>query len=353
MKYIKGFDALRAVSILMVITTHLGFYKLMPDNEFIKTRFWNLISGSTGVNIFFTLSGFLITLILIREKKTTGRISFKNFYVRRFLRLLPPLIILYLSIGLLMSLGLVKTSFVGLFLSIIYLYNFIPNKFYTGELGHTWSLALEEQFYLIGPFIINYLKGKKIILISSVVVILCVVGTYVLPTIFINYKGNAILIKDLFRVERWFIPAVAPILIGVILATLVLEYETRISKIVAHNKIILILGFSLFLSPLYIPEPIINITSVLLAIGIGFILVWILFNQQSRICKVLEFKPLAYIGKISYGLYVYQGLFLGTGPGGKLSIQQFPLNIILTFVIAIISFELIEKKALKLKSRFR
>ena len=69
--------------------------------------------------------------------------------------------------------------------------------------------------------------------------------------------------------------------------------------------------------------------------------------------SLLENRLLSYIGKISYGLYLYQGIFLKTGPSGILAIQQFPLNIFLTFIVAIISYEFIEKPILRYKKRFR
>src|SRR5471030_2238740 len=98
MKYIRGYDGLRAISILMVMSSHLGLFSLLPNNDYIQNRLWLIISGTTGVNIFFTLSGFLITRILVQEKLAFKKISFKNFYIRRFLRLLPPLIIFYIGI---------------------------------------------------------------------------------------------------------------------------------------------------------------------------------------------------------------------------------------------------------------
>ena len=72
-RYIKGFDGLRGVSIIFVLLTHLGFYSLLPNNDFIKLRLWQLISGFTGVFIFFVISGFLITLLLVHEKQIRGR----------------------------------------------------------------------------------------------------------------------------------------------------------------------------------------------------------------------------------------------------------------------------------------
>ena len=83
------------------------------------------------------------------------------------------------------------------------------------------------------------------------------------------------------------------------------------------------------------------------------ILIWTYYNQESVLTNLLENRLLRYIGKISYGLYLYQGVFLMTGPYGVLTIQQFPLNIILTFIVAIISYELLEKPILRYKNNFK
>lgn len=110
------------------------------------------------MNILFTLSGFLITSILLTELKKTGRINVKNFYARRFLRLLPPLVVFYAAIAIFTHEGLIRSSSVSLAYSMFYVYNFVPHIYYTGELGHTWSLALEEQFYIIWPFVILFTR---------------------------------------------------------------------------------------------------------------------------------------------------------------------------------------------------
>ena len=88
-------------------------------------------------------------------------------------------------------------------------------------------------------------------------------------------------------------------------------------------------------------------------LGICLILIWTYYNQESVLTNLLENRLLRYIGKISYGLYLYQGIFLRTGPGGILTIQQFPLDIILTFIVAIISYELLEKPILRYKNNFK
>jgi peptidoglycan/LPS O-acetylase OafA/YrhL len=106
--YIRGFDGLRAVSIVFVVLTHLGVYSMMPPGILSSSRFTMLVNGTTGVNFFFAISGFLITTILLKEKQTTGKIHFKNFFIRRFLRLLPTLLVFYLTILILMELLLLS-----------------------------------------------------------------------------------------------------------------------------------------------------------------------------------------------------------------------------------------------------
>lgn len=342
MKYIKGFDALRAISIILVLLTHLGLYHHLPENDFIKYRVWQLISGNTGVQIFFTLSGFLITKILLEELNEFKSILFKQFYIRRFLKLLPPLLVFYIVVAILMQFGLIDASKVGFLYSFFYLYNFVPNQFYTGELAHTWSLAIEEQYYIIWPFVINFLSKKKGFLFIFFILIACIISINIYP--YFSFTGN-------FKPERWFIPAVGPILIGSFFAWLIDQNERKFGAYFEQKQLPLWIGIIMFALPLY--TPIMKLSFLFQSIGISIILIWILFNQESRVIKILNIKAITYIGTISYGLYVYQGLFLKTGPSGTLWFQKFPQNIVLTFLTAIISFHLLEKPILKLKKKFQ
>ena len=343
MKYIKGFDSLRALSIIFVLVSHLGLYHYLPEDEYIRKRVWQLISGGTGVQIFFTLSGFLITNILLREIKKHGSIHFLNFFARRFLRLLPPLLILYIFTFVLMEMELIKNSTYGILFSFFYVYNFIPLKFYTAELGHTWSLSLEEQYYFIWPFVVHYVREKKkLFLLVIAVVLSCILAIYVLPQI--SFTGR-------FHPTRWFIPAVAPIIVGSFFGiwSFGVSQEWKNNKI--YNRRLIIAGVFFFLFPLY--TPILKLTFVFQAIGVSMILTWIVFNQDSKLTKSLDIKVLSYIGKLSYGIYVYHGVFLRTGPGSDIWIQQFPQNIVLTLCMAVVSYHFLEQPILKLKDRFR
>jgi peptidoglycan/LPS O-acetylase OafA/YrhL len=88
------------------------------------------------------------------------------------------------------------------------------------------------------------------------------------------------------------------------------------------------------------------------AIGFGILILWIFHNQKSKLVGWMEMKPIVYLGKISYGIYVFQGLFLLTGPGSELKFQQFPLNIIFTLGLAVLSYHLFEKPILRYKNQF-
>lgn len=354
MKYIKGYDGLRAFSILFVVLTHLGLSDMLPDNEYVQTRVSLLFSGLTGVQVFFSLSGFLITGILLKERTESGTIHLRNFYIRRFIRLLPPLLIFYAAIALLMFFKQIVTTSVGFAMAVTYTYNFIPAKFYTGELGHMWSLAVEEQFYLFWPLVLLFIsQSKKLLIFTVAIIVACIAAIYALPTMGFDKNGVYTLLGDVFLVNRWFIPAAAPIMIGSAFAIIVHNGSDKLFNSVHKSKFIPLVAAALYACPLYLPMVLLPYNALIVATGVSLFLLWIYYNQQSKVCDVLERQPLSYIGKISYGIYVYQGFFLRTGPGEGLSVQQFPPNIILTIIIAVISYEFFEKKVLKLKNRFR
>ncbi|MCB9189515.1 MAG: acyltransferase [Flavobacteriales bacterium] len=335
MKYIKGFDTLRAISISMVVIAHS-----LPNFWLQESRGWHLISGDTGVLVFFVISGFLITSLLFNEKEKFGRINFKNFFIRRFLRLLPPLVLFYLSILVLMSTGMIQETYIGLGISVFYLYNFVPNKFYTPELGHTWSLALEEQFYFTWPFILTrIMKPRYLLFLGFLLVLISIL--FLLFLYPMQFFGH-------FKAQRWFIPAISPIMIGSMLAISRDWLEQKFRS----TTLMFVCFLVLYSTPLYCPEKILIISPIFQSFGIGCLLLLIIKNQNSLGVQILNNKVTSYIGKISYGIYVYQGLFLRTGPGSEWWFQQFPQNLILTLVIAILSFELIEKYYLKKKKEF-
>lgn len=360
-KYIKGYDGLRAISILFVLQAHLGTYFLLPDNSFFRNRAWYLISGTTGVSIFFVLSGFLITHILLKEKKARGTISLWNFYIRRLLRLSPPLIILLATLLVLMLLGLIKQSYTGLVMALTYTFNFAPMHDMTPELGHMWSLSVEEQYYFLWPLAILAFKNyKRLLLVSFTLTVICILYMQHIGSIpFINTHSVSlgeynIVIGNFFNTSHWFIPAIAPILAGSSISMLVHYKQEYLKQLFTSNNIIFAFSLLVFIAPLFLPLSIKNTFTIIQSLGVATFLTWMFFNQSSNLHKILEQPILRYIGRISYGLYVYHGIFIRTGPFGTTApFQQFPLNILLTVIVAIISYEVIERNVLKYKQHFK
>lgn len=349
--YIKGYDGLRAISILMVLVTHLGVTDTLDSSAYFTKRLIHLFSGNTGVNIFFTLSGFLITQILLTEKIRTGTINLKHFFIRRLLRLLPPLLLFLLIATGLMYFGYIRSSFVGVLFSLFYVYNFIPDKFYTGELGHLWSLAVEEQFYLFWPFVVRFVRYQKMILMAAAILVICLIAQWLLPSASVYWNNKYHLLSDMSHVGRWFFPAVAPIMMGAV--GYVLLQLTSVQNRIKNSRHLLLWTFVLFCSPLLMPDDALDYAKYFQSLAIVLLLIWLKGNQVSPVTTLLEIAPLAYLGRVSYGVYVYHGLFLRTGPGGTLAVQQFPYNIIFTMAVAVLSFEFLEKKVLAYKDRFR
>lgn len=353
MRLIKGFDGLRGLSIITVLLTHLGVIdKVIAYDNGLRLSY--LVQGMTGVTLFFTISGFLITLLFLYEQRETGSISIKNFYIRRFLRLLPPLLIFFTVVAYLTFDEKIPGTALGLVTSIFYLYNFMPRAKFTGELTHTWSLAVEEQFYLIWPWVIIFIRqAKKILAIIFILIVTCFLFAYFAPSINVhNDAGEIVPLTSKYFVGRWFIPAVAPIMTGALFAYVSFYYPDFFKN--KTTKYASAVGaLFLYLAPLWMPEEILGLTNFVQAGGFGLLMMFIYTHQNNILTRVLSFRPLAFIGKISYGIYVYQGLFLRTGPNGTLWIQKFPQNILLTFLIAVISYYLVEKPFLKLKDKFR
>ena len=109
-------------------------------------------------------------------------------------------------------------------MSATYTYNFIPLKFYTGELGHTWSLAVEEQFYLLWPMaLLVFATAKKRFYAIGATLILCIAAAFILRSLSITAGGEIYPLDSQYMVDRWLFPAIAPIMVGALAATLLLE----------------------------------------------------------------------------------------------------------------------------------
>ncbi len=150
---IPSLDGLRALSIFLVMALHT--IQRYSVSHHVSLVWYAIFNGETGVFIFFEISGFLITSLLLQEHEKRGSISLRGFYLRRAFRILPPL---YLYIGVIVLLGLAGRILLTRIdiVSALFFFHNIKASDVMWSLEHLWSISAEEQFYLVWPFILVY-----------------------------------------------------------------------------------------------------------------------------------------------------------------------------------------------------
>ena len=153
--YIPELDGIRAIAVLLVVTAHM------------HTNFWDITAGGLGVYVFFVLSGYLITSLALKEEAETGALSFTAFYIRRIFRIFPLYyLVLAVYCVLIFGLGMSPERRPQMLANMpYYLTYFQEVPFFRGTLGtfgHSWSLGIEEKFYLLWPIVaFSIFRGKN------------------------------------------------------------------------------------------------------------------------------------------------------------------------------------------------
>ena len=354
--HVVGLDGVRGVAVLLVFISHFHWI-LSPDPFLTKVTPWHFINrtleaGFMGVDIFFVLSGFLITSLLMKDRSTNQKNLFKRFYRRRALRLLPALYALLIADFFVSR----WENFPGdiqwrtTWHAILFLNNWnIVNNFgeAQNDLGHLWSLGIEEQFYLIWPLTIWLLAKLKIpskmmiplILFASLVVMvhrtsLWNDGTsWIILYIRTDTRLDSLLIGAMFAYVYRHFQVPSKILNSV--ATLSLMGLVYIKYVLDKSPFIFEMGWTI------------------IALLAGFIILSVaegVFFVQ----KVFTWRPLTMIGKVSYGLYLWHmPIFLLFGrhvTSGSRPLRLL-IGIIIASVVTSLSWFFIEKPFLNLKNR--
>lgn len=342
--YRPALDGLRGVAILAVLAVH--------TNHLVG---WSILKGGNiGVDIFFVLSGFLITSILINEWNYAGTLNLKNFYVRRFLRLVPALLLMVLIVhpasNLLFSAEEAADTRSATGWALSYLTDFVIAffpKVGLGALRHTWSLAMEEQFYLLWPpLLIVLLKTgaskKQLVLLTLSLALLSAFhraalfqsGASLARTYYgIDARADALLIGCaggmavtwglLGKMSRAIKPAIALVLLLLVVS----DYSTPFM----HRGGFTVLAFA----------------AVLIVINV------VTGEEGTTLRRVLESRLLVWIGRISYGAYlwhypVFKASKYLTAPAPA----KIVFALIVTFGVSALSFYFMESPLLRLKRRF-
>ncbi len=325
-KLIPSLNGLRGISIGLVIFAH------STDGNFV---------GNLGVRIFFVISGFLITYLLLKEFNSTNKVNLKRFYFRRTMRIFAPFYFYLLIIGILGLFGVVALAAKDFITAFTYTNDYLFSD--SWYVGHSWSLAVEEQFYLLFPPLLVVLRKKKIIATLIFILLLApvlrIVGYHLYP----QYEDIAILYGFHANMD-----ALAS---GCLLA-FAAEYENsrnfllKIAKLPQAIVILLILVVYFFNTQNAHPHLFLAVYVPFMNIGIAFIIYWAITNSESSfIGKILNTKVLSFIGVLSYSLYLWQQLFTG-----KEMLRFFPFNLVAAFACALFSYYTVERYSLKLRA---
>lgn len=345
--YFKNFNALRAIAASLVVFAHIiQFKKEASLNSPIN---W-IPLGTIAVTLFFVLSGFLITYLLLKEKEATQNISLKKFYIRRILRIWP-LYFVILILGYIMfyeGMGLEALILSVLFLPNIALtYHMLPDA-----IDPIWSIGIEEQFYLILPFLVLFsINIKKLtrtfVILIIGLIILKYVASYLSNNSFFNFINDYLYLA---RYDSMFIGGLGAIWF------FNSKGDDKIAKIIFSTPFQLFSYLSiliLFYLNLYLEVPVIH-----QLYSIFFLLIILNLGTNNFSILNIENKVMTQLGKLSYSLYLTHKLtifflfdrcFIFTNQNKWLTIF---IVYILSIIIAQVCYLGIEKYFLKYKSRF-
>jgi peptidoglycan/LPS O-acetylase OafA/YrhL len=332
---ISSLDGIRAVSIAMVIVCHYG-----------RDVGWGdpLGLGSLGVRIFFVISGYLITGLLLKELEQDGRINLIRFYFRRTMRIFPAFYF-YLGCMLLISaLGWAGLSFRQALPALTYTSNyFVPTL--QAAIKHTWSLATEEQFYLIWPAALAISGRRRGLLVLVSLLVIAPISSHLLgvklhsdiPAFFNNPIGIGCLLamthRHLHRTvsyRRWVHSRA-----GLLLPPAILACSLPVLRMGGLRD---------------------SLSSLALNIAIALWLDWSVVNAESLPGRVLNYPAVVYIGVLSYSLYLWQQPFIGVDGTLNLSGRWMLLMNPVARLIAIalctaVSYYLVERPMLRLRTK--
>ena len=356
-KYLPSIDSLRALAVLAVIIYHI-------DVNYLP-------GGFLGVDLFFVLSGYLISSLIIKEYKKTGTLNLYNFYMRRARRLLPAvyfmitvcLVFMVLFNGVLLRKSHLDAVFGYIYSSnwwyIFHKLNYFDSFGAQSPFKHLWSLAIEEQFYMFFPLIFLIFnrrkkeEGKGPSLNKN---FLYIVLGLILISLIIH-----ILLFDINNINRIYFGTdtrAFSLLVGVVGALLYpidkLSNPTNSKENLAYS-VVSIISISILIIIMFCTTEYntwLYRGGFLLVAVLGLIIIISSGKQHTFISKALSFKPIVFIGKISYSLYLWHfPIIVLTTPVSEIgnpNLFYVTLRIILTFIVATLSYLVVETPIRKL-----
>jgi peptidoglycan/LPS O-acetylase OafA/YrhL len=345
--YQPALDGLRGLSILavMAFNAHISFVR----------------GGFIGVDLFFVLSGFLITSLLVEEHQRTSTIRLRKFFFRRALRLLPALFVLMIFCAayalLLQPRAKAVVTFEGILYTLFYVANWAQVGSVTatiGALSHAWSLSVEEQFYIIWPLLlIALLKLRNRVWIAGILIVLAA-GSLAWSSWLWHAQPNYL------RMYFGSDTRAYELLIGCVAALLVNWRsipQTRLVKFLFHT--VSLISFAAILYSCWAVRVYsgfgYNGGFALISLGVAIVIIdMVLF--PSTLSRFLEFSPLVWVGRISYGLYLWHFPIFETYRQLLAQRVSTVVYVALCFVTVLLaataSYFIVEKPFLNLRRRY-
>jgi peptidoglycan/LPS O-acetylase OafA/YrhL len=337
---IPSLDGLRALSVLGVLV----FHTLQPFRDRFQLPGMGMLMsyGYLGVRVFFAISGYLITSLLLKEKRLTGTVDLKAFYLRRAFRILPAYWTFLLVVFAFTRLETRDLLLCAFFLSDFFSVGWI--------VSHSWTLSVEEQFYVFWPLALRTLDARKAIIAGAAIWCL----TPAIRCAWISLSPSLIGIFG----------QLDSLMVGCLLALSEATPAPRLRRLFAWLSRPSMAFFNAFfllgLSPLLVAllrhrdlsGPVDVLQCSIESLSIAGVLAWAINHSSSKVGRFLNWSPVARVGVISYSLYLWQQPFLWDALKGK-SFLMTVVHLALVFAVAQASFRLIETPFLRLGRRVR
>jgi peptidoglycan/LPS O-acetylase OafA/YrhL len=341
---LPALDGLRAISILLVLFHHTIF-------SHKNTLIFKMDLGAVGVQIFFVISGFLITTLLLKERIANGNFSLKDFYIRRAFRILPLVFLFLLVLMLFNGMFSLKIPAIDFLTSLLFIGNLpIPNtdSWYT---GHFWSLGVEEQFYLIFPVILFLMPTRKYLVLLLLLIPGITIVNYLHWHNTLGFFDNAMLDSLLYVASTGFGYGTVAILVGSLFSVFCFTHPIWISRLLGFQWLSLIIfSIALTLRMVFYES-----SSILLIFNTGIALMIISnLDSKSKLSMILDNKFISRIGVLSYSMYIWQQLFTFNQPWAVYWPWASSLvpNLAILFLVTHISYEYFEKPIIQLRQKF-
>jgi peptidoglycan/LPS O-acetylase OafA/YrhL len=326
-KRLPGLDGLRAISIALVLISHSGGLRPEPADS-LRSK------GAFGVDIFFVLSGYLITHLLIAEESRFGVFDLRKFYLRRALRILPPAMLYLCCLTILGLLGVLALRPWDVIPCVFFFRNLTTGA---GVTGHFWSLSIEEQFYLLWPLTLSFVRSThaRLALIGALVVAapfwrqlnIIVSSAQYVNFVRIDLKYDVLLIGcglALIRSSGVRMPAVL---------------QSRYVPIVSLAGIIADLFWLEQLRVVRIFSPSMSYFCVAMLIN------YVVEHPSGSLGTFLNWRLVVWLGALSYSLYIWQQLAFTLA-------NNFGVAVIFALAMAALSYYVVERPFNSLRNRF-